>query len=66
MFTRHIFKYINNCIFSHTLNNTFIPRTPKDFASASDKIWPHFAALGLSRTPRWELVEKSVIKKVPG
>ncbi|XP_078321625.1 uncharacterized protein LOC111111657 isoform X1 [Crassostrea virginica] len=42
-------------------------RTPKDFASASDKIWPHFAALGLSRTPRWELVEKSVIKKVqPG
>lgn len=39
-------------------------RTPKDFASASDKIWPHFGALGLERTPRWELVEKSVIKKV--
>lgn len=38
-------------------------RTPKDFASASDKIWPHFGALGLERTPRWELVEKSVIKK---
>ncbi|XP_061185710.1 poly [ADP-ribose] polymerase tankyrase-2-like isoform X1 [Saccostrea echinata] len=41
-------------------------RTPKDFASASDKIWPHFAALGLERTPRWELIEKSVIKKIHG
>ncbi|XP_048756007.2 ankyrin repeat domain-containing protein 54-like isoform X2 [Ostrea edulis] len=39
-------------------------RTPKDFASASDKIWPHFAALGFERTPRKELIEKSVIKKV--
>ena len=39
-------------------------RTPKDFASASDKIWPHFAALKLPRTHKWELVDKGVIKKV--
>ena len=39
-------------------------RTPKDFASASDKIWPHFAALGLERTHRYELVDKGVIRKV--
>ncbi|KAK3108544.1 hypothetical protein FSP39_010240 [Pinctada imbricata] len=38
-------------------------RTPKDFASASDKIWPHFAALGMERTHRWELVDKGVIRK---
>ncbi|XP_021369769.1 ankyrin repeat domain-containing protein 54-like isoform X1 [Mizuhopecten yessoensis] len=39
-------------------------RTPKDFASASDKIWPHFAMLGLSRSRKSELIEKGVIKKV--
>jgi hypothetical protein len=30
----------------------------------SDKIWPHFAALKLTRTHKWELVDKGVIKKV--
>ncbi|VDI36342.1 Hypothetical predicted protein [Mytilus galloprovincialis] len=39
-------------------------RTAKDFASASDKVWPHFAALNLKRTHKWELVEKGVIKKI--
>ncbi|XP_052095446.1 uncharacterized protein LOC127730883 [Mytilus californianus] len=39
-------------------------RTAKDFASASDKIWPHFAALNLQRTHKWELVDKGVIKKI--
>ncbi|XP_069111124.1 osteoclast-stimulating factor 1-like isoform X1 [Argopecten irradians] len=39
-------------------------RTAKDFASASDKIWPHFAMLGLTRSKKSELVQKGVIKKV--
>ncbi|XP_041367150.1 ankyrin repeat domain-containing protein 39-like [Gigantopelta aegis] len=39
-------------------------RTPRDFASASDKIWPHFAALDLKRTPKIELVEKGVIRRI--
>ncbi|XP_067649913.1 receptor-interacting serine/threonine-protein kinase 4-like [Haliotis asinina] len=39
-------------------------RTPKDFASASDKIWPHFAAMGLERTPKSELIDKGIIKKI--
>ncbi len=37
-------------------------RTPKDFASASDKIWGHFAALGLLKTPKSELAEMGIIK----
>ncbi|XP_052799471.1 uncharacterized protein LOC128231078 isoform X2 [Mya arenaria] len=37
-------------------------RTPIDFASASDKIWPHFAALGVKRVSRAELVEKRVLR----
>ncbi|CAH1789659.1 unnamed protein product [Owenia fusiformis] len=39
-------------------------RTPKDFASASQKIWPHFAALGLKQTPKHLLIEMGIIKKV--
>ena len=39
-------------------------RTPIDFASASDKIWPHFAAMGIKRTSRSELVEKGVLRPV--
>ncbi|WAQ94269.1 F186A-like protein [Mya arenaria] len=39
-----------------------IPITPIDFASASDKIWPHFAALGVKRVSRAELVEKRVLR----
>ncbi|XP_076461551.1 uncharacterized protein LOC143294036 isoform X2 [Babylonia areolata] len=38
-------------------------RTPKDFASASDKIWPLFAAMQLERTPRAELINKHIIRK---
>ncbi|KAK7109682.1 ankyrin-3-like isoform X2 [Littorina saxatilis] len=38
-------------------------RTPKDFASASDKIWPLFAVLGLERTPRAGLINKHIIRK---
>ncbi|XP_052246994.1 ankyrin repeat and SOCS box protein 11-like isoform X2 [Dreissena polymorpha] len=37
-------------------------RTPIDFASASDKIWPHFAAMGVKRVSRAELVEKRVLR----
>ncbi|XP_045168751.2 ankyrin repeat and SOCS box protein 11-like isoform X2 [Mercenaria mercenaria] len=39
-----------------------VGRTPIDFASASDKIWPHFAALGCKRVSRAELVEKRVLR----
>lgn len=38
-------------------------RTPTDFASASFKIWPHFAALGYQRTPKQELIEKGILQK---
>ncbi|CAG5122491.1 unnamed protein product, partial [Candidula unifasciata] len=36
-------------------------RTPADFASVSDKIWPFFAALDIPRTPRKLLVEKGIL-----
>ncbi|XP_002740245.1 inactive serine/threonine-protein kinase TEX14-like [Saccoglossus kowalevskii] len=39
-------------------------RTPKDFASASDKIWGHFAVLGCPRTSKETLIEKGIIKKI--
>ncbi|XP_072022395.1 LOW QUALITY PROTEIN: uncharacterized protein [Amphiura filiformis] len=39
-------------------------RTAKDFASASGKIWAHFAALNCPRTTKGELVDKGIIKKV--
>ena len=39
-------------------------RTAKDFASASDKIWGHFAALGLARTQKQILVQMGIIKRV--
>ncbi|KAL8567970.1 hypothetical protein ACOMHN_029145 [Nucella lapillus] len=38
-------------------------RTPKDFAAASDKIWPLFAAMQLERTSRAELIDKHIIRK---
>ena len=41
-----------------------VHRTAKDFASASDKIWPLFAAMQLDRTPRTELIEKHIIRRV--
>ena len=39
-------------------------RTPVDFASVSDGLWPLFAARGYSRTPKDVLVAKRVIYKV--
>ncbi|XP_038044361.1 26S proteasome non-ATPase regulatory subunit 10-like [Patiria miniata] len=39
-------------------------RSAKDFASASDKIWSHFAVLGCKRTSKIDLIEKGIIKKV--
>ncbi|GFO41043.1 ankyrin [Plakobranchus ocellatus] len=41
-------------------------RTPSDFASASDKIWPFFAALGVPRTSRAELVSKEILRPGSG
>ena len=35
-----------------------------DFASASDKVWMHFAALRLPRTPRATLVQKGILTRV--
>lgn len=40
-------------------------RTATDFASASDKIWAHFAAVGCPRTTKQMLVQKGIIKKIP-
>lgn len=39
-------------------------RSAKDFASASDKVWSHFAALSCHRTSKQELIEKGIIKKL--
>eukprot|EP00794_Sanderia_malayensis_P003507 gene3507-4007_t len=39
----------------------FAARAPKDFASASDKIWSLFAAHGCKRTTKQELVDKRVL-----
>ncbi|EDO44153.1 predicted protein [Nematostella vectensis] len=39
-------------------------RTPKDFASASDKTWPHFAARGYTRTTKQDLIDKGIIRKL--
>ncbi|ELU14833.1 hypothetical protein CAPTEDRAFT_207542 [Capitella teleta] len=41
-------------------------RSPKDFASASDKLWGHFAMLGLKRTDRSTLVSMGILKQVGG
>jgi len=37
--------------------------SPKDYASCSEALWPHFAALGCVRTPKEELIRKGVIRK---
>lgn len=39
-------------------------RTPVDFASASEMLWPLFAARGLKRTEKQELVRKRILRKV--
>ncbi|KAI8793272.1 Ankyrin repeat and SOCS box protein 11 [Biomphalaria glabrata] len=41
-------------------------RTPADFASASDTIWPLFAALNIPRTPRSELINKGILRPGTG
>jgi len=41
-------------------------RTPADFASASDKIWPHFAFLQCKRTPKQQLVDMGVLRQKSG
>jgi len=38
-------------------------RTPADFASAIDAIWPLFSAAGCTRTPKSELLQKRIIMK---
>ncbi|XP_067945708.1 cyclin-dependent kinase inhibitor 2A-like [Watersipora subatra] len=40
-------------------------RSPADLASATDAIWPLFAAAGCTRTPKSELIEKRIIMKQP-
>lgn len=37
--------------------------SPSDYASCSEAVWPHFAAVGCSRTSKEELINKSVIRK---
>lgn len=37
---------------------------PRDFASASEALWPHFAALGCERSSKEDLVAKGVIRRV--
>ncbi|XP_065053869.1 inactive serine/threonine-protein kinase TEX14-like [Rhopilema esculentum] len=37
-------------------------RTPKDFASASDKVWSFFAAKGCQRTSRQDLISKRILQ----
>ncbi|KAL1524196.1 hypothetical protein AB1Y20_019104 [Prymnesium parvum] len=39
-------------------------RTPCDFASVSDGVWPLFEARGLSRTPKQELLRKRLIRRL--
>ena len=51
-------------LFATMLTLMSVHRTAKDFASASDKIWPLFAAMQLDRTPRTELIEKHIIRRV--
>jgi len=39
-------------------------RTPIDYASVSDKIWPHFASRGIQRIPFHVLLNKGLITNV--
>ena len=39
-------------------------RTPKDYATISENIWPLFADLDLKPTSKSELVEKNIIRKL--
>jgi hypothetical protein len=37
--------------------------TPTDYASCSEAVWPHFAGIGCSRTPKEDLIRMGVIRK---
>jgi len=39
-------------------------RTPKDYASISETIWPFFESKGYRRTSKHELVRKGIIRKI--
>ena len=39
-------------------------RTPIDYASVSDKIWPHFASRGIQRVPLQVLLNRGLITHV--
>jgi hypothetical protein len=39
-------------------------RSPRDFASASEKIWIHFAARNLQRTSKADLMRMGIFKMV--
>ncbi|XP_072015915.1 cyclin-dependent kinase inhibitor 2A-like [Amphiura filiformis] len=41
-------------------------RTPVDFASALETIWPFFAAEGCKRTPKTDLIRLEIVRKVKG
>ena len=48
--------------------NPLIPdsegRSARDFASASDCMWPHFASHGCQRISKQDLIDRGIIKKV--
>jgi len=39
-------------------------RCSADFASASDKVWSHFAMTGLQRTPKTKLIQYGIIQRI--
>ena len=39
-------------------------RTPKDYATISENVWPLFADLDMKPTSKSELVEKNIIRKI--
>ena len=39
-------------------------RSARDFASASDCVWPHYAAHGCQRMSKQDLIDRGIIKKV--
>lgn len=48
-------------IYSHNMLN--LPLTG-DYASALDSVWPHFAAVGVKRTSKADLISKGIIFKI--
>lgn len=39
-------------------------RSARDFASASDCVWPHYAVHGCQRMSKQDLIDRGIIKKV--